>query len=257
MNPAKPYVDSVTPLAIAHRGFSPQGLENSLSAFKSALELGCTYLETDINSTVDGVAMVIHDPSLGRTTDRSGLLAELPYSVVQGAKIGGRELISTLREVVEALPEARFNIDVKDAGSVVPLAELIEELGLHDRICVASFSEKRRRAVLSKLSQPVASSAGMSLLAAYFLLSPWLPGSLTRAMMRGVDVLQIPRRHWNLNLVSHKSVARAHRLGLKIHVWTINVPAEMNELLDLGVDGIMTDRADILAEVMKARGYWN
>jgi len=253
---AKPYLDSPQPLAIAHRGFSLAGLENSLVAFQAALDQGCQYVETDINTTADGVTLVFHDASLERTTDAAGLVAELPYAVVRKALIGGQEPIATLREFFAALPTARFNIDVKDAGSVEALAALIEELGLHERVCVASFSDRRRRQVLARLSKPVASSPGRNLMAAYALLGPWLPAPLMRALLQDVDVLQIPRSFGRLTLVSRRSVARAHRLGLKMHVWTINDPAQMNELFDLGVDGIMTDRADLLAGVMRARGYW-
>ena len=252
----KPYLDSAQPLAIAHRGFSLDGLENSLAAFKAALELGYQYLEMDLNATSDGIAMVFHDATLDRTTDHDGVIAELPYSVVGKARIRGRAPIATFSEFVAALPTARFNIDVKDAGSVGPLAAAIEKYALHDRICVASFSDKRRRQVLARLSRPVASSPGMRLLVMYFLLSPCLPGRFTRHLMRDVDVLQIPRKFKGLNLVTGRKVRRAHKLGLKVHVWTIDDPAQMHQLFDGGVDGIMTDRADLLAEVMRQRGYW-
>lgn len=252
----KPYLESAHPVAIAHRGYSRDGLENSLTAFKAALELGFSYLETDINTTSDGVAMVFHDATLDRTTDRQGAIAALPYSAVSVARIAGRERIATLEEFVAALPDARFNLDVKDAGSVGPLIEAIEKYKLHDRVCVASFSEKRRRQVLAGLSRPVASSPGESLLVAYFLLSPWLPGILIRRLMRDVDVLQVPTQYKGLKIVTAATVRRAHKLGLKIHVWTINDPVQMHALFDLGVDGVMTDRADLLAEVMRQRGYW-
>lgn len=256
MKAVKPYLDWPAPLAIAHRGFSLKGLENTLPAFQAALDLGYQYLETDINTTADGVTLVFHDATLDRITDQGGTIAELPYAVVKTALVGGREPIPTLRELVEALPGAKFNIDVKDAGSAATLAGLIEEFGLHDRVCVASFSDRRRRDVLSRLSRPVASSAGKKLLVAYFLLERWAPAPVLRALMRNVDVLQIPSHHNKVDLVTRRSVARLHRLGLKMHVWTINEPAEMNRLLDLGVDGIMTDRADLLAGVMRERGYW-
>ncbi len=252
----KPYLDSAQPVAIAHRGYSQDGLENSLKAFRSAMDLGYRYLETDVNTTADGVAVVFHDPTLERTTDAHGTIAELPFSDVRAARIGGREPIATLDEFVTALPEARLNIDVKDAGSVQPMIRAIEKHGLHDRVCVASFSEKRRRQVLAGLSRPVASSPGKWLLIAYFLLSPWLPAPLIRRLMRSVDVLQVPTDFRGLALVTAATVRRTHRLGLKMHVWTINDSATMHELFDLGVDGIMTDRADLLAQVMHERGYW-
>lgn len=252
----KPYLESAQPLAIAHRGFSRDGLENSLPAFRAALELGYQYVETDINTTSDGVPLVFHDTTLDRTTDQAGTIAELPYSVAGRARIGGREQIATLEEFLAALPTARFNIDVKDAGSVGPLVAAIETHGLHDRVCVASFSDRRRRKVLAQLSRPVASSPGKLLLVAYFVLSPWLPGPFINWLMRDADVLQIPTQYMGQELVTPGTVDRAHRMGLKIHVWTIDDPAQMHELFDLGVDGIMTDRADLLADVMRQRGYW-
>ena len=252
----KPYLDSATPVAIAHRGYSRDGLENSLLAFTNALELGYKYVETDVNTTADGVAVVFHDPSLDRTTDRAGLIAELKYAVVHEARIGGREPIATLEEFIVALPGARFNIDVKDAGSVAPLAAAIERHGIHDRVCVASFSDKRRRAVLARLSKPVVSSPGRVLIALFVLLGPVLPAFLLRRLMADVDVLQIPRRHLGIRILTPRLLARAHHIGLKVHVWTIDDPAEMDELFDLGVDGVMTDRADLLAGVMRKRGYW-
>ncbi|GAA4662574.1 glycerophosphodiester phosphodiesterase [Arthrobacter cryoconiti] len=254
--PGKPFLESSVPLAIAHRGFSRDGFENTVMAFKAAQELGYTYLETDINTTVDGVTIVFHDATLERTTGQSGLIAQLPFDVVKKALIGGQERIATLPELFAAMPSARFNIDVKDDGSVAALAQLIEERSLHERVCVASFSDKRRKDVLARLSKPVASSPGQSLLAAYFLLGSWLPARWVEAMMEGVDVLQIPLRFKGLKLVSRRSLERAHRLGLKVHVWTVNEPALVHRLFDLGVDGIMTDRADLLADVMRERGYW-
>lgn len=243
-------------MAIAHRGFSRDGLENSLPAFVAAQELGFMYLETDVNTTADGVTVVFHDASLDRVTDQVGLIAKLPYAVVREARIGGREPIATLAEFVSALPDAKFNIDVKDDGSVVPLAEAIERFGIHDKVCVASFSDKRRRAVLARLSKPVASAPGMSLMTLFVLLGPILPQPLLERLMRDVDVLQIPRRHRGIPVATARVVSRAHSLGLQVHVWTINETADMHELFDMGVDGIVTDRADLLAEVMRERGYW-
>nr|WP_218063018.1 glycerophosphodiester phosphodiesterase [Arthrobacter sp. SDTb3-6] len=247
---------SPVPLAIAHRGFAPAGGENTLPAFRAALDLGYLYLETDINTTSDGVTMVFHDPTLDRVTDKGGAIAELPYAVVRQARVAGREPLPTLRELFASLPDANFNIDVKDGRSAANLAALIGEFGLHDRVCVASFSDRRRKDVLARLGRPVACSPGKTLLAAYFALQSWMPVPVLAAMMRTVDVLQVPTHYKSMRLVTRRSVAKAHRLGLKVHVWTINDPAQMHRLLDLGVDGIMTDRAELLAGVMRERGYW-
>ncbi|WP_427016056.1 glycerophosphodiester phosphodiesterase [Pseudarthrobacter sp. P1] len=251
-----PYLDSPVPLAFAHRGFSREGLENSLPAFAAAAALGFTHVETDVHTTADGVAVVFHDETLDRVSTGRGRIADLPAAVVAQARIGGTEPIPTLAAVVTAFPDLRFNLDVKDAGSVATLAAAIEELGLHDRVCVASFSDKRRRAVLRRLSRRTASSAGVGTMAAFVLLG-WLPGPLLRPFLRGTDLLQIPVRVRWLKLATPRLLARAHRLGLKVHVWTIDDPARMHALFDLGVDGIMTDRGDLLAAVMRERGYWS
>lgn len=253
----RPYLDAGAPLAIAHRGFSRHGLENSLAAFQAALDLGFSYLETDLTTTADGVTLAFHDPTLDRTTDQTGVIAQLPYAKVRLARIGGRTPIATLQELLTALPGTHFNLDVKDAASVGPLVELVEKLQLHDRICVTSFSERRRRQVLALLSRPVSSSPGRVLLMAYFLTSPWLPRFLMRALMRSVDVLQTPPSYLGLRLATAKNIDRAHSLGLHVHVWTIDDPAHMHALFDMGVDGIMSDRADLLADVMMQRGYWD
>lgn len=256
MNNPLPYLDSDHPVAIAHRGFSPDGLENSLVAFRAAVGLGYGYVETDVQTTADGVAVVFHDATLDRVTDGRGGISELTAGQVAVARISGREPIPTLAELIMALPGVRINLDVKDNGSVATLALAIEEYGLHDRVCVASFSDRRRRAVLSRLSRRTASSAGQRTTAAFVLLGPWLPRFLMRRILHDVDCLQIPLSFKAIRIVTAKSVARAHALGLKVHVWTVDEPDRMHELFDMGVDGVMTDRADVLAEVMRARGYW-
>jgi glycerophosphoryl diester phosphodiesterase len=247
---------SVGPLAFAHRGFSLDGLENSMAAFRAAVELGTVHLETDVHTTSDGVLLVFHDSSLDRVTDSVGKVSELTADQVAGARIGGVEPVPTFEELVSALPHARLNLDVKDWNSVGPMAAAIEELGVHDRVLVTSFSDKRRRAVLTKLSRRVASSAGSSLTALFVLLGPVLPVPMARKLLSGVDVFQVPVRYGRLPVVTPGFVRRAHRLGRQVHVWTINDPTEMERLLDLGVDGIVSDRLDLLKEVLVRRGEW-
>lgn len=244
------------PLAFAHRGYSTEGLENSLTAFHSAVGLGYQYLETDVHTTVDGQAVVFHDESLDRVTDGSGRINELTSDELAKVRIGGNEPIPTLAQLLAALPDACFNLDVKDKASIQPLAQVIEELGAHDRVLVASFSDRRRRAVLRRLSRPVASSAGIGVVAAFLLLGPLRIKPVLQWLLRDVDCLQVPERRGFVRVVTAGSVARAHSLGLQVHVWTINDPDEMHRLLDLGVDGLMTDRADVLREVLLARGVW-
>jgi len=248
------------PLAMAHRGFSLDGLENSMAAFRAAVDLGFRHLETDVHTTADGVLLLFHDKTLDRITAERGRIADLPAATVAKARIGGTEPIPQLAELVTAYPDVRLNIDVKDWNSVAALASAIERYGLHDRVLVASFSDRRRRAVLRQLSHPAAGSAGTVSTALFVLLGPVLPPPLmsfvARHALDGVQALQVPVRYGRVRVVTPAFVRRAHRHGLQVHVWTINEPAEMHRLLDLGVDGIITDRADLLKAVLVERGTW-
>jgi glycerophosphoryl diester phosphodiesterase len=244
-------------IAMAHRGYSTDGLENSMAAFRAAVGLGYRYLETDVHTTADGVLLVFHDPSLDRVTDGQGRISRLPAATVARARIGGLEPIPLFSELVAAFPGVRMNLDVKDWGSVPSLAAAIEQYGVHDQVLIASFSDRRRRAVLKLLSRPVAGSAGIVANALFTLLGPVLPAAVIRRALRGVHALQVPVRYGSVPVVTPGFVRRAHRHGLQVHVWTINDPAEMSRLLDLGVDGIVTDRADLLKTVLQDRGEWD
>lgn len=248
------------PIAMAHRGFSRAGLENSMTAFLAAANLGYRYLETDVHTTADGVLHLFHDDTLDRVSDGRGKLAELTAQDVAAARIGGVERIPLFDELVTELPQARLNLDVKDWQSVPSLAEAIERHGVHDRVLVTSFSDRRRRAVQKLLSRPVAGSAGVLGNGLFTLLGPVLPGAAFRPLMRwvlgGVQALQVPVRFRGLTVVTTAFLRRAHSLGLVVHVWTINEPDEMRRLLNLGVDGIVTDRADLLKAVLVDRGQW-
>lgn len=244
------------PLAFAHRGFSPDGLENSAAAFKAALDLGFTHLETDARTTADGTVLLFHDETLDRVTDGHGTISDLAADDIAKTRIKGMESIPLLADVLAEFPQARLNIDVKDWHTVEPLAGVVEKLQAHDRVLIASFSDRRRRAVLRLLSRRTASSAGILFNALFVLLGPLLPDPWLLKIMHDVDALQVPARYGSLPVVTPRFVRRAHRLGLQIHVWTINDPAEMDRLLDLGVDGLVTDRADRLKTVLQDRNQW-
>ena len=231
-----------------------------MAAFRAAVALGYRYLETDVHTTADGVLLLFHDATLDRVTDGVGRVSELPAETVARARIAGAEPIPRLAELVTEFPEARLNLDVKDWNSVEAVAAAVERYGLHDRVLIASFSDRRRRAVLRRLSRPTASSAGMASNALFVLLGPLLPSALLGRVagraLRGVQALQVPVRYGAVPVVTAGFVRRAHRHGLQVHVWTINEAAQMHRLLDLGVDGIVTDRADLLRTVLQDRGQW-
>lgn len=252
--------------ALAHRGFArpggvDNGLENSMAAFAAAVDLGFGYVETDAHGTSDGVAVALHDGSLDRTTDSSGLVADLPWSVVRQARIGGTEPVPKLEDLLGTWLRLRVNIDVKASSGIVPVADAIERTTAHDRVCVTSFSRARRRATLARLTRPVATSAGASEVAGFLLGARTRLTPVARLALRDAGALQVPRTQRlpfgrTLTVVDAATIRTAHRLGRLVHVWTINDAAEMRRLIDLGVDGIVTDRADLLRTVLTERGRW-
>lgn len=248
-----PYLDSPTGfIALAHRGFSTTGLENSMAAFAAAVDLGCGWVETDAHATRDGVAVALHDASLDRTTDATGRVAELDWAQVSSARIGGSEPVPLLEDLLGTWPELRVNIDVKDLRAAEPVARVIERTKAHHRVCIASFSARRRLATLKHLTAPVARSAAPGEVAALRAAS-W---ARTPVGLRSVDVLQVPETTGRLRVVDRTLVVAAHHAGLAVHVWTVNAQADMERLIDLGVDGIVTDRADLLKDVLVARDLW-
>ena len=230
-------------------------MENSLSAFRRAIEEGFRYIETDVQATTDGVVVVQHDDVLDRTTDGHGVIAQLPWSEVGRAKVGGREQIPTLEAVLEELPTALLNVDVKADNAAGPVLRVLERCNAWDRVCLASFSDARL-ARLRKIAGPkLITSMGPGTVAALWASGRW-PWLGTGRFVRG-QMAQVPEQQGPLRVVDQRFVSGAHRLGLEVHVWTINAEDRMRALLDLGVDGIVTDRPDLLRDVLKSRGAWD
>lgn len=249
-----PFLDQPGPLAFAHRGGDLGHPENSLAAFEAAVALGYRYLETDVHATRDGVLVAFHDSRLDRVTDHAGAVAELPWDTVRRARIGGTEPVPLLEDLLDAFPAARFNVDVKAAPAVGPLVEAIRRTNAWDRICVGGFSDSRLAAVRAAAGPRLATSLGPREVARLRLRS--LAGPLARgrgAPFAGVCA-QVPERHRGVRVVDRAFVRAAHRLGLQVHVWTVDDPARIRALLDLGVDGIMADRIDVLRNVLGERG---
>ncbi|WP_084073008.1 glycerophosphodiester phosphodiesterase [Demequina sp. NBRC 110052] len=240
--------------ALAHRGFSREGLENSMRAFQAAVDLGFRFVETDAHGTADGVAVALHDAALDRTTDRQGLVADLPWSQVREARIGGVEPVPLLEDLLGTWPELRVNIDVKAVSGIEPIATAIERTGAHDRVCVASFSVARREATVARLSRPVATSAGTGEAAPFFAAG--ITGRGVGRTLRRVDALQIPARVQGARILTRAHVSAAHRAGKQVHVWTVNDPGEMERLIAMGVDGLVSDRADLLRATLERHGRW-
>lgn len=245
------FLDHPTPIAFAHRGGAGDFPENSWPAFEHAVKLGYAYLETDAHATADGVLVAFHDKTLDRVTDRAGAIARLPASEVAAARIGGTEPIPLLEDLLGAWPEVRFNIDVKDAPAARPLADLIRRASAWDRVCITSFSARRLRATRRLLERPVCMATSPVGAAA---LRSGLPGRMLAHSFarRSVRCAQLP-----IGLASTPLIGRAHDAGLRVHIWTVNDRDLMTSLLDMGVDGIMTDKIELLRDVLIGRGQWH
>jgi glycerophosphoryl diester phosphodiesterase len=288
------FLDHPRPMAFAHRGGAAHAPENSWRAFQHALALGYWYLETDVQATADGVLIAFHDRTLDRVTGRPGRIARLPYREVSQARIGGTEPIPLLEDLLAAWPDVRFNIDLKDAPAVQPLAQVLRRTGAWDRVCVTSFSATRLRTARRVFDRPVCMAASPLGTAVVRFGGPrgprdqsrpgrvkagpaspghprpaWPPAGtpLTRPVIgtrgahvtlaerlarTGVRCAQVPAA-----VATPAFVARAHALGLHVHAWTVNQPGLMASLLDIGVDGIMTDETVALRDVLAARGEWH
>lgn len=251
------YLDLPLPRPFAHRGWhlgDLAGMENSLSALRAAVEQGYRYLEIDVQASVDGQVFVHHDATLDRTTDRTGVVAELPAREVGRALIGGREPVALLAAVLQELPTARLNIDIKTDLAVEPTIEVISAAGAWHRVGLASFSGPRLKRIRHLAGRAVAT--GLSPAEVRLL---WLDGKVkvlpTRLLTVGT-MAQVPVRHGNRQVVTGAFVRAAHRAGVEVHVWTVDDRAQMAALLDLGVDGLVTDRPDLLKEVLQARRQW-
>ena len=243
-------------LAFAHRGgaFHPdlEGLENTLGAFQHAVDLGYLHLETDVHATRDGVLLAFHDSALDRVTSRTGRVEDLRYVDVAAALIGDREQIPTVQGLLDHFPHTFFNIDIKSESAIEPLARVLATSGSEHRVCVASFSHRRITAFRRHSQGRVLTAASSPEVAAF----RFSPGPLPRSSAPYPAPLQVPRRFRGLTVLTPRLVDRAHRAGRQVHVWTVDDPGEMHRLLDLGVDGLMTDRTDVLRDVLLDRRQW-
>ncbi len=222
-----------------------------MPAFEGAVALGYRYVETDAHVTADGIALAFHDDRLDRVTDRGGVIAELPYREVRQARVDGREPIPLLEDLLGAFPDLRVNIDPKHDGAVDAVAAVVERTGSLARVCVGSFSDARIDRLRSLLGPGLCTSLGPKAVARLRSGSLGLPaGRIAGACA------QVPHRFKGVAVTDRRFVRRAHDLGMQVHVWTVDDPEEMHELLDLGVDGIMTDRPAVLRDVLRERGAW-
>jgi glycerophosphoryl diester phosphodiesterase len=223
-----------------------------MPAFEHAVRLGYRYIETDVHVTADGVLLAFHDDVLDRVTDGSGRIDELPWSVVRAARVDGRESIPLFEDLLGAFPDVRVNIDPKHDGAVDALVAVLRKCNALERVCIGAFSDRRLARVRSLLGPTLCTSLGPRATARLRSASFGIPAGRFPA-----PCAQVPTAPRGVTLVDARFVRAAHKRNMQVHVWTIDDREEMVALLDLGVDGIMTDRPAILKDVLQSRGAWH
>ncbi|MCX7620792.1 MAG: glycerophosphodiester phosphodiesterase [Acidimicrobiales bacterium] len=245
-----PFLDHPGPIPMAHRGGAGDWPENTMPAFEGAVRLGYRYVETDVHVTADGVLLAFHDDRLDRVTDRRGLIRDLPYSEVKRARVAGREPIPLLADILGTWPDLHVNIDPKHDSAVDALAAVLAATNALDRVCIGSFSDKRIARLRQRFGTRLCTSLGPVGVARLRAASFGAPTGRFDA-----HCVQVPPNR-KVRLVDERFIRTAHERELAVHVWTIDDPAQMHSLLDLGVDGIMTDRPAVLKQVLEQRGAW-
>lgn len=244
-----PYLSPPAPRVFAHRGLATHFPENTLGAFRAAVDAGCSYVETDVHGTSDGVAVIAHDPDLTRVAGRPERIRDLSLAELGRIDLGRGQGFSSLADALAAFPELRFNIDIKDAAAVSPAADAILHAGAVERVLVTSFSESRRAATIARLPG-VASSASAGRFAGALLAGRIGATPLSHWFLRDLVAVQVPERALGIRVASARMLRHLHSAGVEVHIWTVNDPVRIRELFELGVDGIVTDRADLALTVV-------
>jgi glycerophosphoryl diester phosphodiesterase len=236
-----PWFDGPLPRILAHRGLALEAPENSVDAFRAAEAAGATHLETDLRATADGVVVLVHDPELPDGTP----VERLPLAVLRRRLPG----LATLPEALAALPGARFNLDLKARAAVAPAVAVVRDAGAVARVLVTSFSPRRRRPVVRGLPGVATSGSSTDVLATLLAFRVGAPA--VRRALAGVDALQVPPYALGTDLGAPPFLEAVHRAGAEVHLWVVNEPERMRALVAAGADGIVTDRADLAAAVLR------
>lgn len=263
--PRRPYLTHDRPLFFAHRGGSLLAPENTLVAFEKGVGFGADALELDIQTTSDGELVVIHDPTVDRTTNGSGPVAAFSLAELQKLDAGYRFstddgqtfpfrdqgiTIPTLRDVMERFPALRINLDLKESSIAREkrLWQLIQDLRAEDRMLVASGDIHPPIVRFRKLCGGRVATSASAWEIRKFVFAVY--GRVARFLRPAYDALQVPESWQGTRIIFPAMLAAARWHGLDVHVWTVDDRPSMDRLLAMGVDGIMSDRPDILAEAL-------
>ena len=238
-------------LAFAHRGGNEFAPENSFRAFKSAVDIGYKYLETDVHLTKDGFLIAFHDDTLDRVTDKSGLIRDLTLSEIKKAKIAGTDEIPLLSELLNSFTDCFFNIDCKVDETVQPLINLINNKDFINRVCIGSFSQKRINFIRKSLGKEVKTSMGP----AEVILSKFLSYTSLGYNFKS-SYTSIPIRRYGIDLLDERNINYLKSNNQKVIAWTINDEDQMKMLINIGIDGIMTDNLTLLKKVLIEESLW-
>ncbi len=243
----KSYFATTRPHLLAHRGLSQHRSdidENSIAAFEEAIRQGATHIESDVHATKDGIPVLFHDDDLERVAGLPLKISELTFSELSDLSLTNGSKVPSLKQVLEHFPQLRLNLDVKAQAGCEATAKVINELRVHDRVLLSSFSRSRKLATIKQLTKPVATSASST-----EVLGLWLTHMLFglgfSAIAKNFDAIQIPRRVGILRLDTARFIARARDSNLEVHFWTVNDPAEGKALIAMGATGIVSDRVDL------------
>lgn len=242
-----PYFETPKPRLFAHRGLAQHANldENTLPAFQAALEHGATHIESDTRATADDVAVLFHDEDLRRVAGIDAKVRDLSLAEIKAIRLKNGGEIPTLSEALDALPKAKFNLDIKTKPAISPTIEAIEQALAHDRVLVSSFSNPIRKSALASLTRPIATSGSLSTVLGAWISHKLLFGAGFSAIVKDVHAFQIPVRRGPINFATKSFIARAQKHQTEVHFWTINDLEEMHRLISLGADGIVSDRVDL------------
>lgn len=244
------YFSAERPRVFAHRGLALDAPENTLLAFAKAIAAGVSYIETDVHVSADGFAVIAHDADLSRVAGREVRVEQLTMAELRRVDLGFGQGFCSLAEAIDTFGTTRFNIDIKVPGAVQPSVDALSAAGASGRVLVTSFDDRRRLSAVQALPGVATSASAGGFLRA--LVAGKLGATaLVSRVLRDVDAVQVPERAVGLTVITKRMLRHLHAAGVEVHVWTINDPVRMRELLELGVDGIVTDRADLALEVVR------
>ena len=245
------FLDNYNFIPFAHRGGSYDFCENTLDAFNNSINLGYRHIETDVRHTKDNKLVIFHDPDLKRICSLDIKIENLNYEDLKNIKIFETHTIPLLDEALYSWPEINFNIEPKSLESAHLLKEKLKSKKNIERICIGSFSNRKIDILRKEFKDNLCTSMTESETIFFFLnrVFPFFDNS--------IPCLQIPMTHMGFRIVTHNLVEHVHSLGKKIHVWTINDENQMMDLIDINVDGIMTDKPKTLKKVLQKKSLWN